>query len=114
MKRKRHVTHVDIGGQTFCISSDVDEGTTRQVVECVDAQMRRIRARDGQLSHSKLAVLAALELASELIQLRGERARLIEQAHGQIKRLSELVEQRSALLPMTSAWMEGRSKRVPC
>ena len=60
--------------------------------------LREIAARSPRLSRTKVAVLAAMELAAEVVQVRKERE-------------DELVDQRSTLLPLTSDWMDRRVER---
>ncbi len=110
MEQVQNTARVLIGDEEYCIASPLEAEVTRRVAACVDAQMRAVQARVGDVSRGKVAVLAAMELAAELLALREEREMLLEQAHGQIKRLNALVEQRSALLPMTSEWIEWKAE----
>ncbi len=112
MEQVQNTACVQICDEEYRIASHLDAEVTRRVAACVDVQMRAVEARVGSLNRGKVAVLAAMELAAELLQLREEREMLLEQAHGQIRRLNALVEQRSSLLPMTSEWMEQRAAQA--
>jgi hypothetical protein len=63
------------------------------------------------LPRSTAAVLAAMELAAEVIQMRKEREELLQQAYQNITKLNELVDQRTTLLPLTSNWMDKRNSQ---
>ena len=110
MKALEQTCEVDVQvlDEDYRIASDLGLDTTREAVACVDAKMREIAARSPHLSRTKVAVLAALELAAEVVQVRKEREALLQQACDHIDKLNELVDQRSALLPLTSEWMVRR------
>lgn len=110
MKPVQSETTVKIFDEEYRIASHLDEQAMRQVAECVDAKMREIEARNSHLSKSRVAVLSAMEMAADLLQIRQEREELLQQAHDQINRLNELVEERSSLLPLTSDWIDQRRK----
>ncbi len=110
-KKPSYETSVCIFDEEYRIASELEDERTHEVAACVDAKMREVEARAGHLSKSRVAVLTAMELAAELLQMRQEREKLLQQTYEQINRLNELVEQRSALLPLTSDWMERRGKK---
>jgi cell division protein ZapA len=111
VKKPSYETSVSIFDEEYRIASELTDESTRAVAACVDAKMREVEARAGNLSKNRVAVLSAMELAAELLQMRQEREKLLQQTYDQINRLNELVEQRSALLPLTSNWMERRGKK---
>jgi cell division protein ZapA len=111
MERIQSETSVHIFDETYRIASHLDADMTRQVADFVDTKMREIEARASHLSKSRIAVLAAMEMAADLLQIRQEREEMLRQTHDQIKKLSELVEQCSSLLPLTSDWIAQRGKR---
>ncbi len=108
MEQIQSETKVKIFDEEYRIASHLNAAAMRQVAECVDAKMREIEARNSHVSKSRIAVLAAMEMAADLLQIRQEREDLLQQAHEQIKKLNELVEQRSSLLPLTSDWIDQR------
>ncbi|MFO7245254.1 MAG: cell division protein ZapA [Thermaerobacter sp.] len=62
---------VRIFGETYVIrSAQADEEHIRRVAEAVDARMRELAGRYPGLNVTRLAVLAALNLADELLRLR--------------------------------------------
>ena len=100
---------VQILDEEYRIASDLGAEVTKEVVDCVDAKMREITARSPRLPRAKVAVLAAMELAAEVIQTHQKREELIQQAYQNITKLNELVDKRTTLLPLTSNWMDKRN-----
>ena len=113
MKTNQSPYEVDVRilDEEYRIASDLGVENTKTVVDCVDAKMREIAARTPRLPRAKVAVLAAMELAAEVVQVRKEREELLQQAYENITKLNELVDQRTTLLPLTSDWMEKRIGR---
>ena len=102
---------VQILDEGLRIASDLGAESTKEIVDCVDAKMREIASRSPHLSRAKIAVLTAMELAAEVVQVRKEREKLLEQTYENINKLNELIDQRSTLLPLTSEWIDRRVER---
>lgn len=61
---------VTIAGQSYRLAcSPETEGALREAVARVDAEMTKIRARGALRGADRIAVMAALSLASELLEL---------------------------------------------
>lgn len=56
----------------YRIRTEADETTVEQVARVVSERMERIRTRTGTVDTLDLAVLAALNLANDLVSERGE------------------------------------------
>lgn len=81
---------VTLGGQEFRVRNDGeghDAAWLRQVARHVDSTMERIRARTGTVDTRELALLTALNLGREVLQLR-ERSSEV----GDLERVQALVE----------------------
>ena len=91
---------VEIAGDEYTIRSDATPEHTRRCAELVDRTIREIGAQMSVDAH-KVAILAALSLADQLFQARGEAESLEEQADGFARRLRERIEARldGAALP---------------
>lgn len=78
---------VEIMGQRLTVASDDDDDHVRRVAEYVDQQMRQLA--DGQTTASmmQLALLTALNIASEYWKLQHQQ----EEVHRTINRLSQRV-----------------------
>jgi cell division protein ZapA len=91
---KRSIS-VRILGQQYRIRSDADEESVQRVALLVDETMARIRARTRTVDTLDLAILAALNLANELVALRdaapsrAEGPRLDQERLGALLRLVE-------------------------
>lgn len=71
MAAKRSVA-VRILGQEYRIRSDADEASVQRIASLVDETMAKIRERTRTVDSLDLAILAALNLASDLLQSRDE------------------------------------------
>lgn len=61
---------LEIAGRAYRVRSDANEEWLHKVAEIVDDAMRRIRERSDTVDSHDVAVLAALNLARELLRLR--------------------------------------------
>jgi len=59
---------VEIYGQRYAITGEAEEGYIREVAQLVDAQIRQVADGMKTATLSRLAVLAALNLAHQLLQ----------------------------------------------
>ena len=59
---------VEIFGQNYALRVDADEEHVRKVAELVDLKMREVAAASQSVSTLQIAVLAALDVASEFLQ----------------------------------------------
>lgn len=88
---------VQIAGQEYRIRSDADAAGLQQAASAVDHTMSRIRERTGTVDSLDVAVLAALNLARELIGLReslkgGRAGGLASPERERIRELIDLAE----------------------
>ena len=78
------VIHVDIQGQRYAIRSALDPKYVHDVAAYVDHKMERVGSELATSDASRLAVMAALNIADELFRARhdstGEAARLLSRA----------------------------------
>ena len=66
----KNIVGVRIGGRDYRLRSDADEKWLQGVAEYVDESMGRIRSLTETVDSMDVAVLTALNLARELIELR--------------------------------------------
>ena len=77
------------------IIADADAQKVQKIAKYVDNKMREIdRQHSSDISTAKLAVLAAMTIADEFMQVVGEQDRLAESAQENLHRLSALVDAR--------------------
>ena len=74
-KPKDKLVQVEIYGQRYALRPDEETpaGHVEQVAALVDRRMREIAQTTPTVDSFKVAVLAAVNIADELLQLRGER-----------------------------------------
>ena len=74
-KPKDKLVQVEIYGQRYSLRPDEETlpGHVEQVAALVDRRMREIAQTTPTVDSFKVAVLAAVNIADELLQLRGER-----------------------------------------
>lgn len=63
---------VKIYGQSYQIKGDVPNSHIIDVANWVDSKMQEIGMRNPNLDHTKVAVLAAINIADELFKVRKE------------------------------------------
>ena len=90
---------VRIFGEEFRIAADDgDLAQVRQVAELVDKKMRDIdQQHRGQLPRHRVAVLAAMEIAADLVRSAEAPSIMAEKTRENISRLSRLIEERAQL-----------------
>ncbi|MBM3276875.1 MAG: cell division protein ZapA [Candidatus Handelsmanbacteria bacterium] len=93
---------VRICGDEYRMASELDAGDLRRIAAYVDQKMRENARRSGSSNKTKLAVLAAMDIALELFRSQQEKGQMIQKTCESIDLLRHLVEERSALLPLTS------------
>lgn len=59
---------VEIYGQRYAVNGEADESYVRHLADIVDKQMRQVAAGMRSATPAKLAVLAAFNLAHELME----------------------------------------------
>ena len=112
MDEQKQSESVQIFGEDFKIASDT-EVDVQQVAAYVDKRMSEVAERSGSRHRTQLAVLAAMEIAAELLQAQKESEQsehLLKRAYDSVDRLRELVDERTTLLPLTSEWIESRTE----
>lgn len=84
---------VEIFGQTYSLRADADEAHVRKVADLVDLKMREVANGSHSVSTLQIAVLAAMDLASDMLQQRNGDARLREQVEQRSRAMLERIEQ---------------------
>ncbi|MEW6754464.1 MAG: cell division protein ZapA [Candidatus Latescibacterota bacterium] len=105
---------VQIAGDEYRISGEVDAAEIQRVAIFVDRKMQEVAGRSGTRNEKAVAVLAAMEIAAELLRTRADGEQLLQKTQDGIDRLSQLVDQRASLAPLTSEWLKRRlGQRLP-
>jgi cell division protein ZapA (FtsZ GTPase activity inhibitor) len=89
---------VQIFGEEYQIAES-DAIKVQKIASYVDGKMREIaELHSGRIPTAKLAVLAAMTIADELMQTVGEQIRLAESAQESLQRLTALVDERASMI----------------
>jgi len=91
VKDDRRSCAVRIRGQEFRIRGDDDPEALQRIAEYVDATMTKIEQRTGAIDSLDVAMLTSLNLARELVELRGNAPARVPDA-----RLRDLIERAEA------------------
>lgn len=83
---------LDIAGMSFKLRSSHDEQTVKELVEFVDSKTKEAMAALKSGSFQSAAVLAALNIAEELILLKKKAHRELDQLEERATKLSHLLE----------------------
>ena len=95
-KPEPHLVHVEIFGQSYSVRAGADPGYVEKLAHHVDAQMQEVGRTSGAVDSLRVAVLAALNIADELFQARGQtgdaekraQARTTEQLRARVEALA--------------------------
>lgn len=103
---ERRSVRVRIVGEEYTLRSDSDEAHTRAVAQHVDAAIRQVMSSGAVIETHKAAILAALQLADELLRLR-ERERALD------AREREREERVRALAAEAARWLPPAKRQAP-
>ncbi|MDD5672973.1 MAG: cell division protein ZapA [Chitinivibrionales bacterium] len=87
--------HVQIHGDEYSIKSDTDEETIKKVAEYVNAKIIEIQEKTASRDRSKVAVLAAMNIAGELFELRqqyDQHQKQIEQIAQKTRKIEQSIQ----------------------
>lgn len=91
MSDKQSVT-VRIAGEEHVIRAAAPPEYTRECARMVDERIQEIRRKAGLLETHKAAILAALSIADELLQVRGEVAGIRESTEDRVAALTDQIQ----------------------
>jgi len=95
-KRLSKPIHIEIFGRSYALQGETDQDYAQELAAFVDAKMHEIAEHAKGSPYSKLVVLAAINIAHELFQLKNDRktheAIVGGKALGIIERIEEQFE----------------------
>jgi len=92
MAQNSSITKVTILGKEYSIKGEADPQYVQEVAKFVDETMQKICAVSQTASPSKVAILAALNIADELYREREEKENILLMAKKRISSLAESLE----------------------
>lgn len=87
MAEKPSLVHVEIFGQTYAVRAGGEPGFVEELAAQVDAQMREVSKQSGAVDTVRIAVLAALNIAAELREVRAR----VDQADDKVRLRAEML-----------------------
>jgi cell division protein ZapA len=87
-----HTIRVQIFGQVFSVHGDLDEAYVQKLAAYVNEKMSAIAEMAPTVDTQKVAVMAAMAIADELLRLRQEKGEREELLKEQAERCLNLVE----------------------
>jgi cell division protein ZapA len=85
-------TEIQILGKTYAVRSDADASFATETAKFVNSRMRELADKGGTLSSEKVAVLTAMNLAGELLQLRKKEESIRESMKQKARKLLQLID----------------------
>jgi cell division protein ZapA len=79
---------VNIFGNEYSLIADNNEEYLKEVAEYVDKKMRNIDKNQSFKASTKLAILAALNIADELFQERAHKKKIIERLNQKTEKMN--------------------------
>lgn len=78
MSGKKHKVTVEVFGELYSLKSDIELEQVLKVAALVDERMKKISKANSCLSLNRVAILAALNIAEEFLQLEHNYKQLIK------------------------------------
>lgn len=87
---------VEILGNEYVLRSEAGEERVRQVAELLNQRLEEVFSANKTSSTLSAAVLAALNITNELLQLRDQQEKLFQEIEAKTERLLLLIEEQKA------------------
>ena len=92
MTRTTTTTDVEIFGSTYHVRGDKDPELLQELAGLVDGKMREIAQQVSTVDTAKIAILAALNVADDLLQCRKQQEGERVEIQDKVTRLAERLE----------------------
>ena len=92
----RGITTVRIFGKEYPIASDQNPEYVRTLAAYVDEKMGEVSGGSETATASRVAVLAALNIADEYMRLKNEKEKFIGLVEGRVSKVIKMVEEKLA------------------
>ena len=95
----KYTTQVEIFGKKYTIRSDSDPSYTAEVADFVDKKIREVAENYSAISSHKIYILASINIANDLFQIRKEHEDKNLQSDERIERLIKMIEENTKNFP---------------
>lgn len=89
----KYTTQVEIFGKKYTIRSDSDPSYTAEVADFVDKKIREVAENYSAISSHKIYILASIDIANDLFQMRKKCEDKDIQSDERIARLIKIIEE---------------------
>jgi cell division protein ZapA len=96
---QKKIYELDFGGLPFRLRSSHDEKTVQELAHLVQGRLDEALAATKSGSFQSAAVLAALNIAEELILLKRKALKELDQIENRVERISQNLEKNKVLPP---------------
>ena len=96
MQRLPKAVTVEILGNEYVLRSDAGEERVRQVAALLNDRLNEVLATTNTSSTLAAAVLAALNITNELLQLQDKQEALFQEIEAKTNRLLKMIEEQKA------------------
>jgi len=94
----RGITTVKIFGKDYPIASDQNPEYVRRLADFVDRKMNEIADGGESFSTARVAILACLNIADDLMRTRNDKDQFIRLMQGRIDKAAKMVEEKISVL----------------
>lgn len=78
MDNKKNKVTVEVYGESYALKGNIEDERVKMIAGLVDDKMRAIAKINPRLSPTKIAVLAALNLAEDYLRLESDYSQLVQ------------------------------------
>ena len=89
----KYTTQVEIFGKKYTIRSDSDPSYTAEVADFVDKKIREVAENYSAISSHKIYILASIDIANDLFQIKKKCEDKDIQSDERIARLIKIIEE---------------------
>ncbi|HLA48912.1 MAG TPA: cell division protein ZapA [Nitrospinota bacterium] len=89
----KYTTQVEIFGKKYTIRSDSDPSYTAEVADFVDKKIREVAENYSAISSHKIYILASIDIANDLFQVKKKCEDKALQSDERIARLIKIIEE---------------------
>ena len=91
-KRKERLVEIEVFGQNYTVKTDEEEDHVREIAKYVNEKIEEILKKTRSVSTWNVAILAALNIADELLKERENRRTLLREIEVRSKDLIEKID----------------------
>lgn len=95
----KYTTQVEIFGKKYTIRSDSDPSYTAELADFVDKKIREVAENYSAISSHKINIIASINIANDLFQVKKECEDKDNQSDERIARLIKMIKENTKKIP---------------